>query len=158
MKPWRCAVKDGLIAGTVAGLASLAVLALGGRLERGRPWGPVNAPSHWVWGDQALEQDGATPRYTATGLVVHQLAAVFWGVLHERLLGRPEKIGVPRLLLQDAMLTTAVAAAVDLRVAPHRLTPGFQHRLSVPGMVGVYSLFAIGLALGSHLAGCRRGR
>lgn len=157
MKPLNNALRDGLIAGGVAGLASLAVLALGGRLERGRPWGPVNAPSHWVWGDKALKQDEPTPRYTATGLVVHQLAAAFWGVLHEWLLGRPEKARAPRTLLRDAAMTTTVAAVVDLGIVPHRLTPGFQHRLSVPGLVGVYFLFALGLALGSSVAGRRGG-
>lgn len=158
MKPWKTALRDGMIAGGIAGLTSLAVLALGGRLERGRPWGPVNAPSHWVWGDPALRQDGPSPRYTATGLIVHQLAAAFWGVLHELLLGHRGKAKDPRLLLRDAAVTTAVAAVVDLRLVPHRLTPGFEHRLSAPGLVGVYSLFALGLALGSHLANRRGGR
>lgn len=158
MKPWNSALKDGMITGGVAGLASLALLALGGRLEQGRPWGPVNAPSHWIWGDRALRQDDPSPRYTATGLVVHQLAAAFWGVLHELFLGRPEKAREPRILLRDAAVTTTVAAVVDLSLVPHRLTPGFQHRLSIPGLVGVYSLFGLGIALGSYLAGRRGGR
>ncbi|HJW26076.1 MAG TPA: hypothetical protein VJ576_14375 [Rhodocyclaceae bacterium] len=153
MKTWKRALKDGLVTGGIAGLTSLVVLALG---ERGKPWGPVNAPSHWVWGDPALFQDGATPRYTATGVLVHQLAASFWGVLHERFLGDPEGGRDAGTLLRDAALTTAVAAVVDLEVVPHRLTPGFQHRLSAASLAGVYALFALGLALGSRVVGRRR--
>ena len=156
MKTWKRALKDGLVAGGIAGLTSLVVLALGGRRGRGRAWGPVNAPSHWIWGDPALVQDGATPRYTATGILVHQAAASFWGVLHERFLGEPEGAQGAGILLRDAALTTAVAAVVDLQVVPHRLTPGFQHRLSASGLAGVYCLFALGLALGSHVVGRRR--
>lgn len=158
LKTWKSALKDGLVVGGIAGLASLAALALGGRAERGSPWGPVNAPSHWLWGDPALHQDGATPRYTATGLVVHQLAASFWGVLHEFFLGASGEAKGPALLLRDAALTTAVAAVVDLRVVPHRLTPGFQRRLSAGSLGVVYVLFGLGLAVGSHVSGRRRGR
>lgn len=158
MKTWKCALLDGLVVGGIAGLTSLAALALGGRAEKGSPWGPVNAPSHWLWGDPALHQDGATPRYTVTGLAVHQLAAAFWGVLHELLLGTPGRPKGPGLLLRDAALTTAVAATVDLRVVPHRLTPGFQRRLSAGSLVAVYALFGLGLALASHVTGRRRSR
>lgn len=156
MKTWKRALKDGLVTGGIAGLTSLVVLALGRTGERGEPWGPVNAPSHWIWGDLALVQDGATPRYTATGILVHQAAASFWGVLHERYLGDPEDGKGAGNLLRDAVLTTTVAAVVDLQVVPHRLTPGFQHRLSAAGLAGVYCLFALGLALGSRVVGRRR--
>jgi hypothetical protein len=158
MKTWKNALWDGMVAGTVAGLTSLAALAVRGRVEGRSPWGPVNAPSHWVWGNRALRQDGPRPRYTVTGLLVHQLAAGFWGVLHEKFLGIRGKPKPPGSLLRDAAATTAVAAVVDLALVPHRLTPGFQDRLSPRGLVAVYSLFALGLALGSHAAGRRSGR
>ena len=52
---------------------------------------------------------------------------------------------------------TAVAAWVDLRLVPHRLTPGFQRRLSSRSLLMVYTLFGMGLAAGSYLAK-RHGR
>jgi hypothetical protein len=155
MKTWRRALKDGMVAGTVAGLASLAALAVRGRMEGKSPWGPVNAPSHWVWGNRALRQDEPRARYTVTALLVHQLAAGFWGVLHEKFLGIRGKPKASGTLLRDAAATTTVAAVVDLVLVPHRLTPGFQDRLSPRSLVAVYSLFALGLALGSHAAGRR---
>lgn len=158
MKTWKQAWRDALFAGGFAGLASLAALALRGRRENGSGWGPVNAPSHWLWGDAALREDRPSLRYTAIGLIIHQLSAGFWGLLHEGLLGRPEGGKRPAELARDAALTAAIAAAVDFAVVPHRLTPGFQHRLSLPGLVLTYGLFAAGLALGSHLATQRKRR
>lgn len=155
MKTWENALKDGMLAGTLAGLASLAVLAFQGRKENGNPWGPVNAPGHWVWGDPALREDRPHPRYTLTALLVHQLAAGFWGVIHERFLGTPGRTKSPACLAREAATTTAVAAVVDLAIVPHRLTPGFQERLSSRGLLAVYLLFGLGLALGSHM-NCRR--
>jgi len=43
-------------------------------------------------------------------------------------------------------------------MTPQRLTPGFEHRLSTPALLEVYTSFALGLALGSMVMGRRRGR
>jgi len=155
MKTWKRALKDSLIVGSFASLTSLAGLALRGRAENGSPWGPVNAPGHWVWGDRALLQDRRSLRYTAAGLLVHHLSAGFWGLLHEKVLGTEGQAKAVSGLLRDAAATTAVAALVDLRLVPHRLTPGFQLRLSPFSLVVVYALFGLGLAAGSYLAGRR---
>ncbi len=161
MKTWRRALQDGLVTGSLASLTSLAGLVLCARCERVQPWGPVNAPSHWVWGDEALVQDGGSLRYSATALAVHHLSAGFWGVLHARM---ADPDGDDRRLsrqIRDAAITTAAAAWVDLGVVPHRLTPGFQERLSARSMVVVYGLFGLGLLAGSALArrlGQRRAR
>lgn len=156
MKTWKQAFKAAAIVGSFASLTSLAALALGSRRENGSAWASLNAPSHWLWGQPALRQDGPSLRYTATGLLIHHLSAGFWGVMHEKVLGGYGK-GLPNLL-RDAALTTAVAAAVDLRLVPHRLTPGFQRRLSAPSLVAVYTLFALGLVAGSYLVGRRNGQ
>lgn len=156
MKSWKIAIRDALLVGSVASLTSLAGLALRSRAEDGRPWPSVNAPSHWLWGNVALRQDEASWRYTLTGLLIHHASSGFWGVLHEKLLCTDGEVKPAGCLIRDAALTTAVAAWVDLRLVPHRLTPGFQRRLSSASLFGVYALFGIGLALGSHLASRRR--
>jgi hypothetical protein len=154
MTRWQQALRAAVVSGGVASLVSLAGLALFGRAETGRAFGPVNAPSHWLWGDVALRNDGASFRYTAIGVVVHHLSSMFWGAVHAGVFGVLRQ--PPPALLRDAALTTAFAAWVDLRLVPRRLGPGFEGRLSSPGLGGVYLLFALGLAGGHHLAARRQ--
>lgn len=156
MKRWVQALRSSVVSGGVASLASLAVLAVRGRREAGRALGPVNAPSHWLWGDVALHRDGASLRYTAVGLIVHHLSSMFWGAVHAATFG-VRRQPLPALL-RDAALTTVLAAWVDLRLVPRRLRPGFERRLSSPGLAGVYLLFALGLAAGHGLAARQRQR
>jgi len=156
MKTWKRAVMDAVIAGSFAGFTSMAAMAWRSRVENRTPWAAVNAPSHWFWGEPALGQNGRSVRYSATGLFNHYLAAGFWALGHERFLGHPAGPKPIPILLRDAAATTAVAALVDLRLVPHRLTPGFQERLSTPSLFLVYGMFGAGLALGSWLAGLRR--
>ncbi len=139
-----------VISGGVASVASAAALVLRGRSEAGAAPAPVNAPSHWVWGDRALHRDGLSLRYTAVGFAVHHLSSMFWGAVHARAFGLgPKSV---RAELRNALLTTAFAAWVDLRLVPHRLTPGFQRRLSAGGLAAVYVLFGLGLAAGNAWA------
>ncbi|HLO63603.1 MAG TPA: hypothetical protein VK165_11660 [Azonexus sp.] len=152
MKTWKRAVQDALIVGSFASLTSLAAMVLRSRAENGTPWASVNAPSHWVWGNVALRQDARSLRYTALGLAIHHASAGFWGVIHEKLLCSEQPAKADARLLATATVVTAVAAWVDLRVVPHRLTPGFQRRLSSRSLLAVYGLFGLGLAAGSYLA------
>jgi len=149
MNPWNAALREGAVSGTLAGLLSAAALALAGRREVADPSAPANATSHWLWGDEALWRRGADLRHTATGFVIHQLASGFWATLHARAVaGRPATTR-PVPALAAASATAALACLVDLHVAPHRLSPGFEHRLSRRSLVLVYGCFALGLATGS---------
>lgn len=158
MKTWKRSFKDAVTVGTVAGLTSLAAMVLRSRRESRTPWASVNAPSQWVWGDRALRQDGASWRYTATGFLVHQVSAGFWALLQEKLAGSDKAPRPLSALVREAALTAALAAWVDFRVVPQRLSPGFQHRLSLPSLVAVYGLFGSGLVLARLLLQSRRER
>lgn len=133
--------------GMTSGLLSAAVLAWRGQRERSRPLAPLNAPSHWFWGDRALRRDGASWRYTAVGMLTHQASSLLWGAVYA-MLQRRRQHPTPATVVMDAAAVTAVAAVVDLAVVPKRLTPGFERRLSREGLIWVYGAFAIGLALG----------
>lgn len=133
--------------GTLAGLASAAAMWWRGGRELDRPLAPINAPSHWFFGDRSLREDGASLRYTATGVLTHQASALFWGVFYD-LLRRHARRPTTANAVSDAIVVTAVAATVDLAIVPQRLTPGFEHRLSRPGLFWVYTAFAAGLAIG----------
>jgi hypothetical protein len=152
MHPWKQALREGAIAGSVASLASTAALAAAGRRENGEAVAPVNAISHWLWGDPALRKDGASLRHTLAGYAIHHGASVFWATLHARAWGtrpRNKELGPA---LGGAAATAAVACFVDYRMTPQRLTPGFEHRLSRKAMLAVYACFALGLAAGSIAA------
>ncbi len=153
--------------GTLASLASLAVLARQGRRETGSAVAPVNAVSHWLHGTRAYGVDRPTWSHTATGVAVHQVSALLWGVVYEAVLRRVAAAGTqghapahrltfkrgpaPSIAARDAVagaaVVTALAALTDLRLVPPRLSPGFEHRLSKGSVTLVYAAFAAGLAL-----------
>lgn len=148
-------VKRAAVSGTLAGLLSMGVMAQRGRSETGSAVAPINAPSHWVYGDQALAQDDASLRYTLPGALIHQASGVFWGLLFDQLLRGGSGRNIKRVALAAAG-TTAVAALVDLKLVPQRLTPGFERRLSSRSVFLTYGAFAVGLALGGLLLRGRR--
>ena len=137
-------LRIGLASGALASLASTAALMLCGRRETGSYAAATNAISHWVWGDRALRRDGLTLRHTLLGYVIHHLSATFWAVFYERFLHRRDR--TPVEVLRDAAITSAVACTVDFKLTPHRLTPGYEHRLSRRSLAVVYAAFAVGLA------------
>lgn len=139
-----------VLTGTLASLVSGAALAWRGRRENGRALGPLNAPAHWLWGQESLRRDGASLRHTLTGMVIHHVSSLFWAVFYEMLRLRRTR-PTPANAVGDAAALTAVAAAVDLQLVPQRLAPGFERRISGRGLVWVYAGFALGLALGACL-------
>ncbi len=157
MNPWSAAFREAAVSGSLASLASAAVLAAMGRRETPSAAAPMNATSQWLWGQrEALRADRPDARHTVTGYLVHHLAASFWAVLHARALGDRPELARPGPALASAAVTGAVAALVDLKMTPERLTPGFQHRVSTQAMVATYGAFVVGLAAGSLLV--RRAR
>jgi hypothetical protein len=141
--------REGLLAGTFAAMLSAAVLLGAGR-RQGAPAAPVNAISHWYWGDDAFHRDRPSLRHTLMGYLTHHGASIFWGLLHAY--GWRQVAGgqAPPLLAQAAA-TSAVAYVVDYHCTPHRFQPGYEQRMSRTGLAGVYVAFAVGLALGSAL-------
>ncbi|HLL17245.1 MAG TPA: hypothetical protein VK439_00540 [Rubrivivax sp.] len=137
--------------GSLASLASAAVLAASARRETGSPWAALNAPSHWFWGRPALRRNEATWTYTGVGMLTHHLSAIFWAVGYEWLRSRRRNPTAANAI-GDAAVVTALAATVDLKVVPERLTPGFEHRLSKPSLLMTYVGFGVGLALAGLLA------
>ena len=130
----------------LAGTLSLAALGLRGRREIGSASAPLNAVSHVLWGDEALHRDHPSVDHTPLGGAVHIASGLVWSGLYGWVRLRRRR---PSALnaVTDAIGVSAVAAAIDFRLTPHRLTPGFEHRLSRSGLVWVYGAFAAGLAL-----------
>lgn len=146
----RAAVREAAVSGSLAALLSAAVLAVAGRRETPGAAAPINATSQWVWGQrEALEADRPDRRHTLTGYVVHHLAASFWAVLLARAVRERPEMREPLPALAAGAATSAIAAIVDFKLTPERLTPGFQHRVGKPALVATYAVFALGLAAGT---------
>lgn len=142
-----------LAGGLAAALLSGLVLAWRGRAETGSAAAPINAPSQWVHGRAALRHDETSWRHTAIGALVHGMSSMLWAGLFDLLRERRERRGrtSTAAALADAAAVTTVAAVVDFKLVPDRLSPGFQHRLSRPAVVLTYAGFAAGLLLAHRL-------
>lgn len=134
----------------MASVLSIAAAALLARPRTGSAVSVANAPSHWLWGESARYRHDVTLSHTLTGFAIHHASSVFWAVAHEaavdRLRVRPEAV---------APVVATTAMAVDYRVVPKRLTPGFERHLGRGSLIAVYAAFAAGLAIGSRLATSR---
>ena len=144
-------LRESIITGTLAGVLSAAVLAATGKRETGSAVAPINAESHWLWGDESLREDRPTLKHTLAGIVTHQLSTVFWATVYALVRGDRKAVHrVPEAII-GGVATSAAAAAIDYTLMPKRLTPGFEHRLSTGSMVGVFAAIAAGIAIGTLL-------
>lgn len=150
MVDWKSTLREGVVSGMLAGLLSTAVLMATGKRENRSAVAPVNAESHWLWGEESLREDSPTLRHTLAGIVTHHLSTVFWATLYALVRGERKTVDVPQALL-GGIATSAAAAVIDYTLVPRRLSPGFEHRLSTGAMVGVFAAIAGGIALGALL-------
>jgi hypothetical protein len=155
MPTWKQALREGAVSGSLASVLSAAYLAWAGH-RRGQPAAPVNAVSHWMFGDRALHEDGASLAHTLTGYLIHHAASIFWGVLHAKAWSAREQAKEPIPAVAGAVTAASIACFVDYQLTPKRLTPGFEHRLGRPEMANVYAFFALGLAIGTMMMKDRR--
>jgi len=151
MDTWSGALKQSLLPGALASLASTLVLAACGKRETGSMFAGVNAVSHWLWGDKATKADRPSLKHTLVGYLIHHGASMFWAALFEKscckTLDKKEAVAT----VTAAAAASAVAYFTDYQLTPHRLRPGFEERLSRPSLLTVYAAFAIGLAAGAYL-------
>ncbi|HKO68995.1 MAG TPA: hypothetical protein VJU53_14430 [Burkholderiaceae bacterium] len=142
---WKRAFNRALLSGTCASILSTVALAARGLRETGSALAPINAVSHWYWGDRATRVDDANVKYTVPGYLTHHATSVFWAVFFEKVFGSHMRGRSGRTLAMSAA-TAAMACFVDYQMTPKRLTPGFEHRLSKASLFFVYTAFAVGLA------------
>lgn len=148
MTTWKLALREGAVAGSFASLFSAAYLAWAGHL-RGQTAAPLNAVSHWFFGDRSFEQDRARWPYTVIGYLTHHAASIFWGVLHAKVWGARDEAKRPVPAALGTAAAAGVACFVDYQLTPRRFTPGFEHRLGRPELAKVYACFALGLLVGT---------
>ena len=147
---WRSAFGHALVTGSCASILSAATLALCGLRENGRPAGPLNGPSQWVWGTRGALKRAPSLANTAIGYAIHHATSIGWALMQEKFLPASRRpVSLPQAVARSA-LTSAAACFVDYRIAPRRLQPGFDKQLSRTALLLVYAAFAGGLAVGSR--------
>lgn len=150
MANWTRILRFALTSGAIASATSTVALALLARAEGHGVLQPVNSTSHWLNGKQAASFRGADLAHTAVGYATHHAATVFWAVLFERWVGARRPNGA-LALMPDALVLSAVAAAVDYGATPKRFTPGWELVLSKRSMAVAYLAMAFGLAAGASM-------
>jgi hypothetical protein len=100
-----------------------------------------------LFGRQAAYRRSASLRYTATGMLIHSVAAAGWALLHEWTFGKAKPEQTTARRLSNAAATAAIANFVDYKLTPRRLQPGFEAQLSRKSLFAVYAAFAVGLAM-----------
>lgn len=137
--------KRGLKSGTHASISSALALAILGKVENRAYSAPLNAISHWIYGDEAFKHDHFDLSHTVTGYAIHHASSIFWAQIYEYLLTRNNQTH-SLSHHQYACLIAAIAAFVDFNLTPSRLTPGYEYRLSKKALLLVYASFAFGLS------------
>ncbi|WP_370867001.1 hypothetical protein [Cupriavidus neocaledonicus] len=147
------------VSGTCASLLSTGMLACGGSVDCGSAFAPVNAVSHWIWGERAMHVDRPSVRHTVLGYVIHHAMSVFWAAFYEGALAvggadrdaRPSAGPTAPARVIGGLAIAGIACFVDLKCTPRRLTPGFERRLSPAMLALVYVAFGLALPLGEML-------
>jgi hypothetical protein len=146
---WAKALREGVVTGSLASLLSTAVLAAAGARQNGSAVAPINAVSHWLWGDESLRVDRPTLRHTLAGYLTQHAASVFWATLYSLVWGHRDTAKQLPQAVAGGVATSAIACLVDYQLIPKRLTPGYEHRVSTGAMVAIYAALAAGFALGA---------
>ncbi len=136
-----------LIAGIKTGVAlagaTTAAVMLAGMYETGSPWSPINAIAHIVDGDEVSQPAEFSPRESCIGLGVNAGAMLGWGILYEAGLAACRKRSNPAA----AATASALAALIDYKMVPPRLSPGIEKTLSPKAVTFAYVVLAATLAL-----------
>ena len=135
-------LRRALASGSLASVLSTVVVSVWSRHVAGSVPAGTNAASQWVWDRPARHARGWSWRHTAVGYLIHHASSVFWATGYEGWCARR-----PARPLAKAAAVAALAYLVDYHVVPRRLSPGFERRISAPGMACAYAGFALGLAI-----------
>ena len=157
MTSWKGALREGLVSGALAAAFSAAVVAIAGRRESGSAVAPINSVSHWLWGDEAAQDESVNVRHTGVGAVTNLLAGIFWGTLHAKFRPRVSGDAVVPAAIAGAVATSVVAGVVDYGLIPRRLTPGWEQRVSNASVAMALAAVAAGIAIGTVSYASRGG-
>lgn len=141
-------MRDALITGSIACIATLAAAALLGAKERGSAVAPINATSHILWGDEDAAQARVPDvRHTVPGVALNEGACVFWALFYEKAFGHRAERGDLRAALAGGAAVAGLAYLVDYHLVSKRLTPGWELQLSRRSLAAMYAALALSFPL-----------
>ncbi|HEY7493120.1 MAG TPA: hypothetical protein VIH59_18655, partial [Candidatus Tectomicrobia bacterium] len=146
---WRAAIRRGIRTGNRTGILMAVAIAVLGKAMSGTAIAPLNAISHILWGKTAAAARAPSLRYTATGLLLNQLAGIGWAVVMEKLFGAQLRQGALQPGLLGGAVTAALAYVTDYYVLPRRLTPGFESHFPARAFPLLYGALAVSLSVGA---------
>ena len=138
-------LRDALVTGSIACVATLAAAALCSAARKGSAVAPVNATSHVLWGEEAARALRPDAKHTLPGVAINEGASVFWAAIYEQVFGRRAERGEWGAALAGGAAIAALAYLVDYHLVSKRLTPGWEHHLDGRSLAAVYA--ALGLSL-----------
>lgn len=142
--------------GAGAAIGSVAAILVLAKAEGKPVLSPVNASSHWLWGENAGKHSGASFTYTGIGGVTNICAGLMWGSLLGAHLQRerPSKLEIAKA----GATTGAVAGLLDYGLLPRRLSPGWELVLSGRAVVLAMAGMAAGAVIGGFVARAKDAR
>ena len=140
-------LRDALVTGSIACIATLAAAALCGNARKGTAVAPINATSHVVWGDEATHALRPDVKHTVTGVAINEGASVFWAAIYEQFFGRRADRGEWAVALAGGGAIAALAYLVDYHLVSKRLTPGWEHHLDGRSLAAIYAALALSFPL-----------
>ena len=146
MNTWSQALRRTVPIAALTSITTAFAAALCGWRENGNAVAPLNAISHIVWGEEAAQQEQASVRYTATGLLLNTSAMFGWALIFAKLFGGKRLNRAASSL--GGVFVSLLAYVVDYHIVPKRLTPGVEDRLSARSLLVLYIALALSLALG----------
>lgn len=151
MQDWTTTLQRGIVSGAASSILSTVALAIVGKKETGSAFAPTNAVSHYVHGENAALHNKPSMRYTVPGYLIHHASSTFWSIAFEKVAGKYLDRKTPVGILTASAATSAFAAFADYKLTPRRFQPGYEKRISTPGLAIVYAALALGLAAGTAL-------
>lgn len=140
-------LRDALVTGSIACVATLAAAALCGAARKGNAVAPINATSHVLWGDEAGRALRPDLKHTVPGVAINEGASVFWAAIYEQAFGRRVDRGEWGAALAGGAGVAALAYLVDYHLVSRRLTPGWERHLDGRSLAAIYAALAISLPL-----------
>ena len=142
-------IEDSVRSGMLAAATTTAAAAICGQLEDHQAIGPINAISHILWGDLAERQTKLSLKHTLSGAVLNAAAVTSWAFLQEVVFGRRQRQATIGEALVEGAAISGLAYVTDYYLAPERLTPGFEKRLSNKSLAAIYGTLAMSLGVGA---------
>src|SRR5687767_8002448 len=112
-KTGESAARDSARKTKITALATTAAIALCGQLENGDAIRPINDISHITFGDEAFARQGASLKYTGSGLLLTQSFTGSWAVLHEMVFGAYQDEGNVPISVGGGAAIAAFAYLID---------------------------------------------